>query len=299
MEERKRRSGVVGPLILISIGLIFLLNNLGVLDWSIWAAIWRLWPILLVAAGLDILIGSRSALGSLIVLVLTVGLLVGGVFLLAGDLGTGGAVSSELIRQPLEGATEATVTVDPGIGWLRVSALPESAVLVDGQVALGMREGIEQDFAVAGGKATYRLSTDRRSFGPTLGWDDSRLWDLGLARDVPLALEVELGAGRADLDLTGLTVSDLNADMGVGRFEVVLPREGDYTARIDAAIGSVAVVVPEGLEVRVRASSPLGVRDLSDDYRLQNGVYTSPGYDRADNRVDLEIELAIGKIEIR
>jgi hypothetical protein len=299
MEERKRRGGVVGPLILISIGLIFLLNNLGVLDWSIWGALWRLWPILLIAVGLDILIGWRSGWGALLVLVLTVGLLIGGLFLLVGDLGTDRALSTEQIRQPLQGAAKAAVTVDPGIGWLRVGALPESAVLVEGEVALGKQEGIEGDFAIEGDKATYVLRTDRRAFGPTWGWDERRLWDLGLARNVPLALAVELGAGKAELDLADLTLSDLTVDLGVGKAEVVLPRRGAYAARIDAAIGSVTVVVPDGLAVRVRADTPLGVRDLPEGYQLQDDAYTSPGYDRADDRVDLEVGLAIGKVEIR
>ena len=59
MDERKRnrRGGLIGPLILIGLGVVFLLNNLGILDWSIWEILLRLWPVLLVAAGLDLILG--------------------------------------------------------------------------------------------------------------------------------------------------------------------------------------------------------------------------------------------------
>jgi hypothetical protein len=46
--------------ILIGLGVVFLLNNPGILNWSVWDVIFRLWPVLLIAAGLDILIGRRA-----------------------------------------------------------------------------------------------------------------------------------------------------------------------------------------------------------------------------------------------
>ena len=69
MEGKTRRGGLVGPIILITLGVVFLMNNLGVLDWSVWVVIFRLWPVLLVAAGLDLLLGRRSVWGSLLALV--------------------------------------------------------------------------------------------------------------------------------------------------------------------------------------------------------------------------------------
>ena len=39
------------PIILIGVGVILLLNNLGVIMGSPWEVIWRLWPVLLIALG--------------------------------------------------------------------------------------------------------------------------------------------------------------------------------------------------------------------------------------------------------
>ena len=53
MPERPvRHGGLVGPAILIGLGVVFLLNNLGMLDWGIWNILLRLWPLLLIAIGL-------------------------------------------------------------------------------------------------------------------------------------------------------------------------------------------------------------------------------------------------------
>ena len=42
VEERKQRGSLVGPVILIGLGVVFLLNNLGVLAWSVWEVILRI-----------------------------------------------------------------------------------------------------------------------------------------------------------------------------------------------------------------------------------------------------------------
>ena len=59
--------GIVGPTILIGAGAVLLLNTTGLVDWDIWAIMWRLWPVILIAIGLDILIGRRSLAGSALV----------------------------------------------------------------------------------------------------------------------------------------------------------------------------------------------------------------------------------------
>ena len=51
-ERHEHRGGFVGPTILIGLGILLLLSNLGMLQWSVWDTAWRLWPILLIAAGL-------------------------------------------------------------------------------------------------------------------------------------------------------------------------------------------------------------------------------------------------------
>ncbi|MER3458484.1 MAG: hypothetical protein C4309_07525, partial [Chloroflexota bacterium] len=68
----ERRRGLIGPILLIAIGIVLLLNTLNVLPWGIWGTLWRFWPILLILIGLEILFGRSSWVGSLIVLIVAV-----------------------------------------------------------------------------------------------------------------------------------------------------------------------------------------------------------------------------------
>ena len=94
------------------------------------------------------------------------------------------------------------------------------------------------------------------------------------------------------------TVSDLKVSMGLGRTTVILPDEGTFYAKIEGAIGETVVVIPAGMAARIRVDTGLTVSDLPDSYRQRDDVYTSPDYASADDRVDLEVSQAIGKITI-
>ncbi|MCL7452238.1 MAG: cell wall-active antibiotics response protein [Anaerolineae bacterium] len=300
-EKRSRGVSIFGPVILIAAGVVLLLNTLGIVEWSIWWTLLRLWPILLVAAGLDLLIGRRSMLGSLVATLLVLAILAVALWItLSGSIQLGGELRTEQISQALGDATQAEVMVDPGVGVLQIEALPEAANLVEGEINLAGGERIDQDFSVTGSRATYRLRTTQGSWGPfNWGWNDQRVWDLGLSPGATLALDADLGAGEAVLDLTGLTLSDLQVNFGLGRLEVTLPAAGRFEGSLEGAIGQTLIIVPEGMAVRIQADTGLASRDVPAGYQHEGDVITSPGYDTAENRADLQVSQAIGLLQIR
>jgi hypothetical protein len=299
-EKKPRNANLFGPLLLIFIGCIFLLNTLGMLEWSIWWQILRLWPVLLIAAGLELLIGRRSAWGSLLAAVLAMAVLVGALWLVRSHTLTT-SLPSEEIRQPLGSVTQAKIVIEPGVGTLRIEASPESASLVEGQINVGRAEDVVQAFSQEGNRATYQLTTGGEAWIPfTGGWDERRVWDLGLSPGATLDLESSLGVGSSELDLTGLALSSLMATTGIGRMEVLLPAEGRFQAQVDGAIGMTVIVIPEGMAARIQADTALASRKVPEGYEeQQDGVYVSPGYATAENRVDLVLTQALGAVEIR
>jgi hypothetical protein len=204
MDKRDtRRSGLIGPVILIGLGVVFLLNNLGTLSWSVWTVIFRLWPVLLVAAGLDLLLGRRSVWGSLLALVLTVAIVVGVLWLFRAGIMPSRASAGEEISQALDGATRAEVAIDPAVGGLHIDALEDANDLVSGVIRPVTGEQVRRDFAVQGETATFSLRSEG-SFGTSTpfvgGLSDRWSWDLGLNPDVPLALETSLGVGESEVE---------------------------------------------------------------------------------------------------
>jgi hypothetical protein len=299
MENKKRkRSSPLGPVLLILIGGILLLNVLGMLDWSIWWSLLRLWPVLLIAAGLELLLG-RWRWGSLLSTILVVAVVVAALWLTSTGVTTSGLVS-EQIRQPLGDAAFADVSIDPGIGTLRMEAASESANLIEGTVLLTKGEELQEDFSQQGDAATYALGTETTSWNAfPSGFDDARIWELDLSPGTSLSVNAEMGVGDTDLDLTGLTLEELDAGMGVGRIRVILPATGAFTAKLSQGIGLVEIVIPDGMAVRIQADTALAARRLPDDLVKQEEFYTSPGYATAVNRVEIDAGVAIGLLAVR
>jgi hypothetical protein len=300
MEEKKQRHvDLLGPVLLIAVGVILLLNVLGILEWSVWWTIIQLWPIFLIAFGLELLIGRRSVWGSFLVVVLVICIAAGALWLsqagVVGELAT----SSNEISQPLEGATEAMVVIEPGVRILHIEALPEAANLVEGRLQLAGDEEVVQEFTRAGERATLQLRTTRHDWGPYIGgFGGQRSWDLGMSPAPRLELETDIGLGEARLDLTGLSVDDLQTNMGVGLTRVTLPAQGSFRGDVNGAVGITTIIIPEGLEARIQVDSGLVVRVIPDGYRRQGDVYTSPGYGTGDDQVDLAVSQAIGLLEV-
>ena len=303
----RRRGGFAWPLILIALGVIFLLSNMGMLNWNVWDVIWRLWPVLLIAIGLDILFGRRSAIGSLIALVLVIAVIAGAVWLavtatplVTGQVFTGRALTTEQVVQELAGATSADVRIAFGTGSLRVGALKDSGNLIEGAIATGPGERIIHDFQLNGGVARFELRNEGMSFGP-FGWrHGDRTWSLDLSSSVPMALNVSTGVGQSTLDLSSLKVTDLRVSSGVGQTEVWLPAHGHVTARVSGGVGQLIVTVPDGMAARIHGSAGLGGLSVAPRFARQGGGnYVSANYATADERVDLDISGGVGEVVVR
>ena len=299
-ERPRRHSGVVGPVILIGAGIVILLANMGRLNWDVWATLVRLWPLLLIAIGLDILVGRRSATASALIAVLLLGVL--GWVLLAGGVvpAAGTALPSQSVSQPLEGATQGKIDISSGVEELRISPAEEGANLIEGQVVLAQGEQALVNHSLSGGTLTYSLHSQGT---PATWWmnfvDHNKVWDLKINRDVPLTLDLNGGIGDQTVDLLRTKVTSLTAKGGIGNSTVTLPRQGQVAAKIDGGIGNVTIIIPAGMAARVHTNNGLGQVTVTGSFRQNDNTYTSPGYDSATDRVDLQVNGGIGNVTVR
>lgn len=55
--------------ILIFAGIVFLLNNFGIIPWNVWRDLWKLWPVFLIFWGIQILFGGGKIINFLITII--------------------------------------------------------------------------------------------------------------------------------------------------------------------------------------------------------------------------------------
>lgn len=302
-ERRHYRGGFVWPIILIGAGIVFLLNNLGMVGWNVWETLLRLWPVLLIAAGLDILVGRRFPIGSALLGLLLIAVLV---FAVQGTLPQGVAASAvtvdrtETISEDVKGNDRANVEILFRAGNLNVDALTEgSAQLVQGSMDLSRNESLNKNYSGTNGVANLTLqSRGSMTVGPEVWADTEKKWELHLNRDLPLSLRINAGAGKSNLDLTSLNVTRFDLDGGVGQVTVKLPERGRYTVTVNGGVGQVVIMVPQGVAARVDVDGGLGGVSAP-GFQHEGKTYATGNYNTAANRADVQVDGGVGLIVLK
>lgn len=301
-DQPPRRPSVVGPVILIILGLAFLAQNLNILDFNIWVALWRLWPVWLIAVGLDLMLGRKTSWGTWAVLGIVIAVIGGALWFDASfssiTRGTGEPVS---INQPVRNARRAEVSIDSSIANLVISAgNPE--ILVEGTVVPLRNERLEKNAYNSGDILVFNLkSKSQRIFGfglPVNVNQKSPTWDLRLSDQIPINLRIDTGVGNARLDLSRLQLTGFELDAGVGDAEITLPASGRFRVDIDSGVGQLTLRIPKELGVRIDVDQGVGPLRVRGDFQRDGKAYVSPNYGQAGSRVEIEIDGGVGEITI-
>jgi hypothetical protein len=259
-----RRGTLVWPLILITLGVLFLLGNFGIIG-NVGEFIGQWWPLILILIGLEILLGSVIGRGRSDTQILSL------------DLGT---------------IAEAEVKVDFGAGKLRIGAAPVGK-LVDGVFEGGLRYD-----ASPSGRVHLRSEFQPLWFGwwGGQGFD----WQVGLTREVPLKLRVDSGAADSNLDLSDLRATDFELHTGASSTTVRLPNAAGHTrVKVEAGAASVKLYVPEGVAARIRSDMGLGSSNIDQRRFPRSGdEYVSPDYDSAANKIDIKFDGGVGSLVV-
>ncbi|MFZ5815685.1 MAG: LiaI-LiaF-like domain-containing protein [Bacillota bacterium] len=296
-----RGPSIVGPVLLILLGLAFLAQNLELLDVNIWTLLLRLWPVWLIAVGLDLLLGRRTAWGSWIVLGVVLTVIAGVVWL--GSLGgyMAGTREPVTIAQPVGDARQADLRIDPQVARLSISA-GRQANLIEGTVTPLAHESIRKDAHNAGDTLVFSLKASGERFNlfeiPSNLDVDSPTWDLRLSDQIPLHLRIDAGVGESRIDLTGARLLSLEVDAGVGDTEITLPAAGRFRVDIDSGVGRVVLRIPEELGARIQADQGLGEIRYSGEFDLEGRGRVTPDFDQAEHRVEIDIDGGVGEIII-
>lgn len=299
MSDRRYRPGIAGPVLLIGLGVIFLLNNMGLLQWSVWDVVLRLWPLLLVAWGLDLLLGRRSAWGAAVALIIILALLAGGVFMMEeASLPAGNLVT---VNIPIESAEEAQVTLDPALAYLRLRVEDDSnQSLLSGRAIPFNGERVEQQVERGNRSAEASVRTTGVIVMPFLrGRTDRPTWDFSLHPQVDYDLRVDVGGGKSDLFLEDLMLSALDVHNGIGQTIIHLPGHGGYAAEIDGGIGHIIIELPDDTGIRLNVDVGIGSAQVPTSFRRSGSIYVSPNYEDADQRIEVDVSLGIGSITVR
>lgn len=272
-----RRWNVIIGAILIVIGVFAVLQvaltALGI-AFRIW---WVFWPLVLIGVGLWLISG----------------------FLRRGP----GTAPRDDASIPLEGATEASVTVHHGAGRLFIGGGLAAAgdLLLAGSFGGGLEAVRRRD----GNRLDVSMRVRDRDFTHYVfprarGWGGFLDWDFTLTTSIPLSLNLETGASESRLSLAGVKLRELRVKTGASSTSVELPAAAGFTrVTVESGAAAVRLRVPHGVAASIQVQSALaGIHVDRSRFPEVGGGFRSPDYEQAANRVDIFVATGVGSVEI-
>jgi hypothetical protein len=153
------------------------------------------------------------------------------------------------------------------------------------------------DYVVAGEEGELWIEQPEAK---NLGLESYRYaWDVRLTEDVPLTLDVGLGAGESEIDLSTLAVTEIDLKVGVGGVALDLTgeRQRDVDVTIRGGVGEATVLLPDDVGVEARVGGGLGELNVS-GLSQEGDVYVNDAYGASDASIRLDVEGGIGGVTL-
>jgi hypothetical protein len=297
----RRRRSPIGGLILILIGVFFLVVTLRP-DFNPWPVFAHYWPVILIVIGLGKIwdvyanrqggepaIRHSGAFAALVILVMLFGL----------ALWKGSGEATHLVTDTqtveLQGAKTVSADLEMPAGTLTLSG--GSAKLLDANFRYRNSEGKPQvDYSVSGDHGQLSITQNEKHIHVGTTHSD---WNLRFANNVPLDLNLQMGAGHSDLQLRELDVTHLEVKIGAGEMQLDLsgPRKSSLDADIQGGVGSATIYLPKDVGVRVHASGGIGSVNTH-GMTKDDDDYVNSVYGKTPATITLTIQGGVGSIDL-
>jgi hypothetical protein len=233
------------------------------------------------------------------------------------------------LSEPLGGATTAKVDINTGTGNLTIDRLAGGEqVLASGTLQYFENQGPPtRTLNTSNGQATLTLrggDTGRPWFGfPWAACNGAFEWQIHLNPNVLSDITAHSGGGNVKLNLAGMAITRVSADIGGGNMGVVLPDNaanlsviaktgagnvnveigsgiiGSNTVNANSGAGNVVVRIPSGVAAKIHATSGVGKATVDPRFsKTGNNTYQSPDFDSAVDKVEITVKSGAGNVSV-
>lgn len=285
--ENRSRWGfgsIIWGLVLITIGVLALLNNFGVVALDL-VGLMQLWPLLFIIWGVSVL-SFRNIWWRLATIVLAVLVMVFAVWVAIGGMKLD---SNPAVQRQVETVRQADTTVDlvdvnveAGAGKVTINSADmkdELRAELNSNVAtlkqVSSRSGSEQ-------RVDLKLESNNR------WWIAGVRNELALTmgRRLPIDMSLKFGAADLSADLSEVKLNHLKLDVGAASANVRLGALlANTTVQLKAGASSITLNIPKDSGVKVTLDGGVSSKNFEDLDKKSDGVYESSNYQAAAHKV--------------
>lgn len=294
-----RNGAIFWGVILILIGVLFILQNFGLVVFD-WSDIARWWPLLLIYWGIMAMTDRPGArwLGLFLFFLVAASLV-----LLSVQNGWADrpeiATDQTLNESLKEGVTNASLLLQSGAGQFTINSVTGSdLVTAKSNTSFGEYQ-LATTYTGSQASAVLSLNQTNRHPNPMMGHmrndltvslNTAPIWDI----------TVESGASSIDLNLANLAVDNLVVKSGASAVEVALgDKSANSKVEIKTGASSVSLVIPTTVGAQITAASGLSSRDFSGFDAIGDNVYQTKDYSSAAKKMDIRLDAGVSSLEVK
>lgn len=293
-------------IIIIVIGVLWLLSNLNIVNFSIGSfvlSLRSLWPLLLVGIGLSILLKERHLLRNVVWLLIFLVILLYGLFGISNGsfLKYGYKLPGNYTENVNYNLTKKEVTqqgilnLNLGAGEIRLSSTEDNIV----NLKSNMPE-LLYDYKLENNDEKVILDISKREYQFNFNTKYEHLYCfLELHDDISWDMDITLGAAKADLNLKNLMISELDLDVGAADLKLSL---GDKSSlgeiKINAGASNLEVYVPKDAGLKIKLETALSSNNIDSlGLVMKDGYYESPDFEDSTNNYIMTLKMGVGNLK--
>lgn len=302
-------------LLLILIGSLFMLENLGYLQFS-FAGIWRFWPVLLIYWGFSALLKPKDGGINPILIGIQV-LLLALVFyfvvqprnertkLRSWDWDKSENRSkrdSEIKSYDFSEAYNSSIQnavfeLEFGAGSLTMEAGDDELVSANANSNFG---GYAFESEKADGEVKVSMQYKNKKLKLKNGDGFNNELALNLHTSPVWKINMDMGATDATLDLSKLKIAEIEIDCGAADVEIEMgkPVGEKSMLKINSGIANIDVKLPKGVACEIVSNDALSSKDFEGFVEVSSGIYQTPDFKSAKNSWLISLETGLSSVRV-
>lgn len=113
-------------------------------------------------------------------------------------------------------------------------------------------------------------------------------------------LNMEIGAGKANFDLSKFKIEKLTVQAGVGELKIKLGNQHRSTdINIESGVASIKMEIPRAVGCEIVLEDGMNARNFDDFTKINDGVYRSTGYETSSKKIRLHFNSGLSKIRVK
>jgi len=300
------------PVILIALGLLILMSNLGYID-SGWRILWNLWPLILIFWGIAVL--PIKDLYKIITVIIVLAFTVTFFNRLTEHTpwwgfhngwqnhydwsddetdSTSGNYSEQDLSVPSDSlAKRGILDLDAAAGSFSIEGLTSDFLSFRKTGDIGNYSLTSKDTL---GAKTINLSLEKSHVSTSV---HSNKVDIKLNEKPVWKLIFDIGAAAMNLDLTNYLIDTISVDAGASSIKMKLGDKSPCTrVTMNAGASSIKVEVPESVGCQINSESFMISRNFQGFDKKADRMYQTSNFSSSTKKIYITIETAVSSIDV-